>query len=54
MMVTMTKFRYCFAVYNAQKDLVGQPVLVNGLLLVDVGEPYYFAYTSAWEVLTFI
>lgn len=50
----MTKLRYCYAVYNAKKDLVGQPVLINGLLLVDIGEMYYFAYTPDWEVLTFI
>lgn len=53
-MVTMTKVRYCYAVYNAKKDLVGQPVLINGLLLIDVGEDYYFANTPDWEVLTFI
>ncbi len=53
-MVTMSKLRYCYAVYNAKKDLVGQPVLINNLLLIDVGEMYYFAYTPDWEVLTFV
>jgi hypothetical protein len=47
----MTKVRYCYAVYHARRDLVGQPILINGLLLVDVGEAYYFAYTDEWSIM---
>jgi hypothetical protein len=50
----MNKVTFCYSVYNAKKDLVGQPCIVNGMFLIDVGETYHYVYTADWQVLSFI
>jgi hypothetical protein len=50
----MIKHKLCYAVYNAKKDLVGQPVLINSILLIDIGEIYSVPYTDDWKVISFI
>jgi len=52
--MAINKVTFCYSVYNARKDLVGQPCIVNGMWLVCTGEGYHYVYSSDWQVLTFI
>lgn len=49
----MNKIYFCFTVYNPEKDLFGVPFMLNGMMLVDVGEMYNFVYTDKWRSVGF-
>lgn len=51
----MTKIRYKFLVYNPRTDEIGVPIMIDNIMLVDVG---YVAgvrvLTAEWQQIGFL
>lgn len=51
----MSKITFKFVYYNAKLDLIGIPVSINGIFLIDTGMPNgYRPLTASWEQVGFL